>query len=509
MRFEISDRLSSQSSTSDIYAALNKQFRKISAKVVEGQGEFKATAIEASFGSINRKDETVVSIKTVEGGYLLVADVWYRPSLAFWIILAITLFSWVGWLIPIGFYLYQKKTVSKAIRACFERIKNEFEHTTSSPPAARGESFERALERLGQLKEKGLLSDEEFKQRKTLLLHQERATLAALTAEPARTSAAPSQSRETVVAAPENNSSFKSHDLPPGVKGWSWGGFLLSVFWAIGNRTWIGLLTFVPVVGLAMPIVLGVKGREWAWRNGKWAGIEHFRKVQRKWAIAGVIFYAVSLVIIGGSYGFELYEQHRGAEDVGGSLSPAELKQLNEPVKISPQAEALARGSVQDQEPPPSTDPVPDPIFSSKTEAAQTFETLAGSVALTTNPQGDHHVTLNGRALFEGPDAAYQYPISLFHLTDGSEALLMHSSGGRGTSCETLFFFVIFSKTSPVRWTPEFGSCVHDGTMVQVGDEVDLSVPKMGGFNRYRFNGGNVTEDGKPVALNAENDPTQ
>ena len=33
--------------------------------------------------------------------------------------------------------------------------------------------------------------------------------------------------------------------LPPGVAGWSWGAFLLNGIWAIGNRTWWGLLAFV------------------------------------------------------------------------------------------------------------------------------------------------------------------------------------------------------------------------------------------------------------------------
>ena len=34
--------------------------------------------------------------------------------------------------------------------------------------------------------------------------------------------------------------------IPPGVAGWSWGAFLLNWIWAIGNRTWIGLLALVP-----------------------------------------------------------------------------------------------------------------------------------------------------------------------------------------------------------------------------------------------------------------------
>ena len=55
--------------------------------------------------------------------------------------------------------------------------------------------------------------------------------------------------------------------IPDGVKGWSWGAFFLNWIWAIGNRTWIGLIAIIPYVGFIMAIVLGFKGREWAWKK--------------------------------------------------------------------------------------------------------------------------------------------------------------------------------------------------------------------------------------------------
>ncbi len=78
-----------------------------------------------------------------------------------------------------------------------------------------------------------------------------------------------------------------SDGMPHGVKGWSWGAFLLSGIWAVGNRTWIGLLAFVPYIGFIMAIVLGIKGREWAWKNKKWDSLEHFNRVQRTWSAWG------------------------------------------------------------------------------------------------------------------------------------------------------------------------------------------------------------------------------
>ena len=80
----------------------------------------------------------------------------------------------------------------------------------------------------------------------------------------------------------------KEAELPDGVKGWSWGAFLLNWIWAAFNGTYIGLLAIVPYVGFIMAIVLGIKGREWAWRNKRWESLEHFNHVQKGWSIWGV-----------------------------------------------------------------------------------------------------------------------------------------------------------------------------------------------------------------------------
>jgi hypothetical protein len=88
----------------------------------------------------------------------------------------------------------------------------------------------------------------------------------------------------------ENNSGQgKVSVYPPGVEGWSWGAFLLNWIWAIGNKTWIGLLAFIPYIGFIMAIVLGIYGRRWAWQNKRWDSVEHFQRVQGKWSFWGLI----------------------------------------------------------------------------------------------------------------------------------------------------------------------------------------------------------------------------
>ena len=88
----------------------------------------------------------------------------------------------------------------------------------------------------------------------------------------------------------------KGHPLPEGVKGWSWGAFLLNWIWAAGNRTWIGLLSLIPYIGFIFSIMLGINGREWAWQNKRWDSVEHFNRVQRRWSAWGTALVGIAVI---------------------------------------------------------------------------------------------------------------------------------------------------------------------------------------------------------------------
>jgi hypothetical protein len=129
----------------------------------------------------------------------------------------------------------------------------------------------------------------------------------------------------------------KGAAIPVELKGWNWGAFLMNWVWGIFNKTYIALLTFVPLVGMFMPFVLGFKGNAWAWRNKKWESIEHFRKVQRKWAMWGVITLVVSLVVSAGSV-FLLFESLKNSEPYVMAVDKAQLseevqKAIGTPIK--------------------------------------------------------------------------------------------------------------------------------------------------------------------------------
>lgn len=105
-------------------------------------------------------------------------------------------------------------------------------------------------------------------------------------------------SYETTVPSFNTSGAGADSEVPEAVHGLCWGGFLTPSLWAIGNRTWIGLLAFIPYVGWVMPFVLLFKGNEWAWRNRHWQDVEQFKRHQRAWTIAGLILNAIVLAMM-------------------------------------------------------------------------------------------------------------------------------------------------------------------------------------------------------------------
>lgn len=89
----------------------------------------------------------------------------------------------------------------------------------------------------------------------------------------------------------------KSAVVPDEIRRWSWGAFLLTWIWGLGNKVYLALLCLIPYVGIIMVIVLGIKGNEWAWRNKKWDDVEHFKRVQKIWAYWGLGIIVVSVIL--------------------------------------------------------------------------------------------------------------------------------------------------------------------------------------------------------------------
>lgn len=172
MHFEVSERLVTNESPEAVMEFAQRQFSKISNKTRLEGVKLTAKMVEASFGSINRSDVTRLTLQRTGGGYLMVSETDYRPSGWFWVFLIILLFTYVGWLIPIGFYLYQRGTVKAAIESAINRIVNEFAVSpmAAGVQAAAPSSKADELKKLAELRDSGILSEDEFTSQKLKLL---------------------------------------------------------------------------------------------------------------------------------------------------------------------------------------------------------------------------------------------------------------------------------------------------------------------------------------------------
>ncbi len=110
---------------------------------------------------------------------------------------------------------------------------------------------------------------------------------------------APSPTPIQAKSVQEDNTSGQGREavIPDEIRKWNWGAFFLSWIWGLGNKTYIALLFFIPFCWFVLPFVLGAKGSEWAWRNKRWTSIEHFKDVQKVWALVGL--FVVIIPVIG------------------------------------------------------------------------------------------------------------------------------------------------------------------------------------------------------------------
>ncbi len=108
------------------------------------------------------------------------------------------------------------------------------------------------------------------------------------------------------VFSPNTSGQGKSSVVPASIKGsWNWGAFLLPWFWFLPNRLsgglWLWLLMWIPgwggLITVGFAIGMAANGNTWAWQSRKWESIKAFKNHQRAWAIAGIIFWGLMLVI--------------------------------------------------------------------------------------------------------------------------------------------------------------------------------------------------------------------
>ncbi len=94
----------------------------------------------------------------------------------------------------------------------------------------------------------------------------------------------------------EVDMSYTNKTVPEEIKRWNWGAFMFNIIWGFGNRSYLPLLVFVPLLNLVWIFVCGLKGNEWAWQKGDYDSVETFMKVQETWNRAGFIYFIVSII---------------------------------------------------------------------------------------------------------------------------------------------------------------------------------------------------------------------
>ena len=100
---------------------------------------------------------------------------------------------------------------------------------------------------------------------------------------------------------------FQQVEDPKIIYKWNWGAFCFSWAWGIFNGIYWPIviipLNFVPYIGLVISIcicfILGNKGNELAWKASrqKEISVVYFEKVQARWNKAGIIVFAIIMVV--------------------------------------------------------------------------------------------------------------------------------------------------------------------------------------------------------------------
>lgn len=99
-----------------------------------------------------------------------------------------------------------------------------------------------------------------------------------------------------------NNNNYSTNaygSMPPEVNKWNWGAFMFPLFWGIGNKSYLALLTLIPYIGFIMNFICGALGNKWAYNNTSmyYDSPEEFAKAQQSWNRAGFIFFIISITL--------------------------------------------------------------------------------------------------------------------------------------------------------------------------------------------------------------------
>ncbi len=173
MKYSMTERLLTTVSQDDLLIRIETILKEICGEIERRDKVIEIRGIESKFLAFplrELKDNTIITAKPIAGGFLLQADVKHRPKAMFWLWLFVPLFTPCFFISiwTLVFYILSVKAIRPIIERAFKRICNEC--STPAPSSAPQANIVDHLERLAQLKEKGVLSSTEFEEQKAKLL---------------------------------------------------------------------------------------------------------------------------------------------------------------------------------------------------------------------------------------------------------------------------------------------------------------------------------------------------
>jgi hypothetical protein len=130
-KYQSTKKIKTTKEVSEVLEIIESAFRNVSDETKLDGNTIKANSIDATFGSINRSDTTVISVVKKDDGYLLIADTNYKPSTMFWVFLALDVVGSaaggagiLGFIIQFYFYFSHKKRVVNEIDRTLNNIVN-------------------------------------------------------------------------------------------------------------------------------------------------------------------------------------------------------------------------------------------------------------------------------------------------------------------------------------------------------------------------------------------------
>ncbi len=94
------------------------------------------------------------------------------------------------------------------------------------------------------------------------------------------------------------NSTANDSKILEELKGFNWGAFILTFYWAIRFKLWLFVVVaFIPYASLVASIYCGINGNEIAWKSRSWESIEQFKSAQNVWTGTGILLAVIVLFI--------------------------------------------------------------------------------------------------------------------------------------------------------------------------------------------------------------------